>query len=70
MPDRPPSDKVQRRPAGTSGAGTPLVLWPRRPLWRLLATLAIAVVLAGGFLAYLTPHMAINWEAIAALCGF
>jgi quinol-cytochrome oxidoreductase complex cytochrome b subunit len=33
--------------------------------WSLLV-----VVMAIGFLGYLTPGMRMNWETIAAMCGF
>ncbi len=39
--------------------------WPQRAMYA-----AVAVVLALGFLAYQSPDLRANWEAIAALCGF
>lgn len=39
--------------------------WPQRGLYA-----AVAVVLALGFMAYQSPDIRANWEALAALCGF
>jgi len=39
-------------------------------LWRLLGLTLLGVVLALSFLAYLSPDMQLQWEALAALCGF
>ncbi|AKQ59403.1 hypothetical protein [Bordetella hinzii] len=42
---------------------------PRRwPRW--LAGLLLAAVLGLGFAGYLSPQMRVNWENVAALCGF
>lgn len=38
--------------------------------WRLLAWTALAVVLAVGFAGYFMPGLRLNWETIAAMCGF
>lgn len=47
------------------------VMNPRSSRWlRVALGLALAAVLAVGFLGYLTPSMRINWEAIASMCGF
>lgn len=43
---------------------------PKRGPWRVAAALAIAAVLALGFWGYTQPGMALNWETLAALCGF
>lgn len=37
---------------------------------RILGWGALVVVLAVGFLGYLMPSLRLNWETIAALCGF
>ena len=39
-------------------------------LLKLLGGGVLLVVLAIGFLGYLTPSMRINWETIATMCGF
>jgi len=38
--------------------------------WRVLGWSLLVVVMAIGFLGYLTPGMRMNWETIAAMCGF
>ncbi|CAJ48522.1 hypothetical protein BAV0911A, partial [Bordetella avium 197N] len=42
---------------------------PRRWL-RYLGGLALAAVLLLGFVGYLSPDMRLNWESVAAMCGF
>lgn len=37
---------------------------------RVVTWVGLLVVLAVGFLGYLTPGMRLNWDAIAAMCGF
>jgi len=45
--------------------------WSRVPRgWRWTTYIAVGTVLALGFWAYQSPEMRINWEAVAALCGF
>lgn len=39
-------------------------------VWRLLGWSLLFSVMAVGLLGYLTPGMRLNWETIAALCGF
>lgn len=39
--------------------------WPQRALYA-----GVAIVLALGFMAYQSPEIRANWEALAALCGF
>ena len=46
------------------------VFWLRGRLGRWAAGFGLVGVLVMGFLAYLSPEMAINWEAVSALCGF
>ena len=38
--------------------------------WRITAWSALAVVLAAGFAGYFMPGLRLNWETIAAMCGF
>jgi len=42
----------------------------RRTFWRIAGGMALAAVLAFGFLGYTQPELRINWETVAALCGF
>jgi len=42
----------------------------RRTLWRILGGTALAAVLALGFVGYTMPELRINWETLAAMCGF
>lgn len=42
----------------------------RRTLWRILGGAALAGVLALGFLGYTMPELRLNWETLAAMCGF
>jgi hypothetical protein len=37
---------------------------------RVLLGVFLSAVLLFGFLAYLSPAMRLNWDAIAAMCGF
>lgn len=38
--------------------------------WRVAAWGALAIVLAVGFAGYFMPGLRLNWETIAAMCGF
>lgn len=38
--------------------------------WRIAAWSALVIVLALGFVGYLMPGLRLNWETIAAMCGF
>lgn len=38
--------------------------------WRVAAWSALVTVLALGFAGYLMPGLRLNWETIAAMCGF
>lgn len=38
--------------------------------WRLAGWLALAVVILVGFAGYFMPGLRLNWETIAAMCGF
>gem|GEM_PF-1236334 len=38
--------------------------------WRMAGWSLFVAVMAVGFLGYLTPGMRLNWETIAAMCGF
>lgn len=42
----------------------------RRPAWRWAGYGALALIMALGFWGYLSPSMRLNWESVAALCGF
>jgi len=43
---------------------------PRRTVWRILAGMALVAVLALGFVGYTMPELRVNWETLAAMCGF
>jgi len=48
-----------------------LVFPPRSSrVWRLTGLALLGLVLALSFLAYLSPDMQLQWETLAALCGF
>ncbi len=38
--------------------------------WRLLIWIVLLAVLALGFSGYFLPGLRLNWETIAAMCGF
>ncbi|CAM4376738.1 Phage protein [Bordetella tumbae] len=42
----------------------------RRSFWRALGGIALVAVLALGFLGYMRPDLQLNWETLAAMCGF
>lgn len=42
----------------------------RRTVWRILGGIALVAVLTLGFLGYTLPEVRLNWETIAAMCGF
>jgi len=42
----------------------------RARVWRALGWVCSGLVLALSFLAYLSPGMQLQWETLAALCGF
>lgn len=42
----------------------------RRTVWRVLGGIALVAVLALGFLGYTQPDLQLNWETLAAMCGF
>jgi len=53
------------------GDTRPVFFIPRLPRLRRLAGLALlGLALALSFLAYLSPDMQLQWETLAALCGF
>ena len=57
--------------APTSQASSDSTAMPRLSLgWRIAAWTGLALVLAIGFLGYLMPGVRLNWETIAAMCGF
>lgn len=76
----PPSLEPASRPqAGQSPAATddlrrnadlapPAPALPRR--WRLAGLALLAIVLALSFLGYLSTDMQLQWDTIAAMCGF
>lgn len=37
--------------------------------WRIAGGIALAAVLAVGFLGYTRPDLQMNWETLAAMCG-
>jgi len=39
-------------------------------VWRLVRLVLLGTVLGLTFLAYLSPDMQLQWENLAALCGF
>lgn len=41
-----------------------------RKIWRVVGAVALAGVLALGFLGYTMPELRLNWETVAAMCGF
>lgn len=44
---------------------------PKLPLaWRVVGGVVLTGLLAVGFLGYFSPGMRLNWDAIAAMCGF
>lgn len=44
---------------------------PRLPLvWRVGVGVVVVLLLILGFLGYFMPGLRLNWETIAALCGF
>jgi hypothetical protein len=42
----------------------------RRSVWRVVGGVALVAVLALGFLGYAQPDLQLNWETVAAMCGF
>ncbi len=55
----------------TSQASSESPLMPKLAMrWRIAAWTALGAVLAIGFLGYLMPGVRLNWETIAAMCGF
>jgi len=48
----------------------PLSHPPARARWRWAGYGLLAAVLALGFWGYLSPSMRLNWESLAAMCGF
>lgn len=42
----------------------------RRRIWRVLGGVVLAGVLALGFVGYTMPELRLNWETLAAMCGF
>jgi len=39
-------------------------------VWRVTGWLLLIAVLVVGFIGYTMPGMRLNWETIAAMCGF
>jgi len=37
---------------------------------RIVGALGLAAVLALGFIGYMQPDLQLNWETVAAMCGF
>ncbi|WP_255448252.1 MULTISPECIES: hypothetical protein [unclassified Bordetella] len=42
----------------------------RSRFWRVLGGFLLVAVLALGFLGYSQPELQLNWETLAAMCGF
>jgi quinol-cytochrome oxidoreductase complex cytochrome b subunit len=42
----------------------------RSPFWRVLGGVLLVAVLALGFIGYSQPDLQLNWESLAAMCGF
>lgn len=38
--------------------------------WRIAAWVSLAAILSAGFAGYFMPGLRLNWETIAAMCGF
>ncbi|MYZ45438.1 hypothetical protein EYW45_20860 [Achromobacter sp. KS-M25] len=63
-----PDETAVNPPAENAADG---LAWSRVPRgWRWTTYVAITAVLMLGFWAYQSPEMRINWETVAALCGF
>ncbi len=56
-------------PSQPVDAAQPAPTAPRKAL-RAAGWLALAAVLALGFWGYTQPGLKLNWETLAALCGF
>jgi len=55
----------------TTGDTRPVFFISRLPrLWRLAGLALLGLALTLSFLAYLSPDMQLQWETLAALCGF
>jgi hypothetical protein len=59
---------VSTRPVPPAQNEGPPLRWPGK--WRVLGWAALVGVMALGFLGYLMPGVRLNWETIAAMCGF
>jgi hypothetical protein len=59
---------VSTRPVPSAQNEGPQLRWPAK--WRVLGWSALVSVMALGFLGYLMPGVRLNWETIAAMCGF
>ena len=40
------------------------------PAWRVAGWVGLVSLLALGFMGYFLPSIRLNWDAIAAMCGF
>lgn len=77
-PSQPSLEPASRAQAGQTPAATdlshdvahtpPAPTLPRR--WRLAGIALLTVVLALSFLGYLSTDMQLQWDTIAAMCGF
>lgn len=44
---------------------------PKLPIaWRVAIGVVLTLLLALGFVGYFMPGLRLNWETIAAMCGF
>jgi hypothetical protein len=50
----------------TESGVMPKLSWP----WRVAGWSALALALTIGFMGYFMPDVRLNWETIAAMCGF
>lgn len=56
---------------GNSTSPTDSTTMPKLGLgWRIAGWGALITILAIGFAGYFLPGLRLNWEAIAAMCGF
>lgn len=52
--------------ASSEPSTMPKLSWP----WKVAMGAGLTFVLALGFLGYFMPGVRLNWETIAAMCGF
>lgn len=58
-------------PASSSAKPPETAQMPKLPLrWKIGVTVTLVLLLTLGFLGYFLPGLRLNWETIAAMCGF